>query len=101
MGALWYDSKSFPIHKETPPMIDETKAIKAQQILEEPSAVYSLNRAYIMLTDTSMTMSFSSLMEAVNIMYDAGWEINNMTSYGSYMFIMMKNLNYKKKNEAL
>ena len=82
-------------------MIDETKAIKAQQILDDPEAVYSLNRAYIMLTDTSMTMSFSSLMEAVNILHDAGWEVSNMTSYGSYMFVMMKNLHYKKKNEAL
>ena len=60
---------------------------------------HHLNHTYIMLTDTSMTMSFASLMEAVNIMHDAGWEINNMTSYGSYMFVMMKNLNYKKKNE--
>lgn len=82
-------------------MIDDTKAIKAQQILDDPDAIYSLNRAYILLTDTSMTMSFSSLMEAVNVLHDAGWEINNMTSYGSYMFVMMKNLNYKKKNEAL
>jgi hypothetical protein len=82
-------------------MIDETKAIKAQQILDDPEAVYSINRAYILLTDTSMTMSFSSLMEAVNILHDAGWEVSHMTSYGSYMFVMLKNLHYKKKNEAL
>jgi hypothetical protein len=79
-------------------MIDESKSIKAQQILENPDAVYSLNRAYVMLTDSSMTMSFSSLMEAINLMHDAGWEVNTMSSYGSYMFVLLKNLNYKKKN---
>ena len=82
-------------------MIDETKAIKAQQILDDPQAVFTLNRAYIMLTDSSMTMSFSSLMEAINVMYDAGWEVTSMTNYSTYMFVMMKNLHYKKKNEAL
>jgi hypothetical protein len=81
-------------------MIDETKAIKAQQILDDPQGVYSLNRAYIMLTDSSMTMSFSSLMEAINVMHDAGWEVTSMTNYSTYMFVMMKNLHYKKKNEA-
>jgi hypothetical protein len=79
-------------------MIDETKFIKAQQILDSPEAIYNLERAYIMLTDTSMTMSFTSLMEAINMLHEAGWEVNNMTNYGSYMFVLMKNLNYKKKN---
>ena len=80
-------------------MIDETKAIKAQQILDDTQAVFSLNRAYIMLTDSSMTMSFSSLMEAINVMHDAGWEVTSMTNYSTYMFVLMKNLHYKKKNE--
>lgn len=79
-------------------MIDDSKSIKAQQILDNPDSIYSLERAYIMLTDTSMTMSFSNLMEAINLMHDAGWEVNTMSTYGSYMFVLMKNLNYKKKN---
>ena len=81
-------------------MIDDSKFIKAQQIIENPDGVYNLDRAYVMLTDTSMTMSFSSLMEAINLMHDAGWEVNNMTNYGSYMFVLMKNTNYKKKNSG-
>lgn len=82
-------------------MIDETKIIKAQQILDEPDAIYQLNRAYIMLTDTSMTMTFSNLMEAVNLLHDAGWDVNSMTNYGSYMFVMMQNKHYKRKNEVI
>jgi hypothetical protein len=79
-------------------MIDETKSIKAQQILDNPDSIYGLDRAYIMLTDSSMTMSFSSLMEAINMLHDAGWEVTSMTNYSTYMFVLMKNLNYKKKN---
>ena len=81
-------------------MIDESKAIKAKQIVDEPDAIFALNRAYIMIMDTSMTMSFNNLMDAINIMNDAGWSVESMANYSSYMFVLMKNSNYKKKNSG-
>lgn len=81
-------------------MIDETKAIKAKQIVDEPDSVFAMNRAFIMLMDTSMTMSFNNLMDAINILHDAGWEVESMANYSTYMFVLMKNSHYKKKNQG-
>lgn len=79
-------------------MLDESKVIKAKDIVENPDDVYGLMRSHVMITDTSMNATFSNLMDAVNIMYDAGWEMTAMDYDGGYMFAMMKNINYKRKN---
>lgn len=81
-------------------MLDESKVIKANDIVENPDAVYGLMRSHVMITDTSMNATFSNLMDAVNIMYDAGWEMTAMDYDSGYMFAMMKNTNYKRKNSV-
>lgn len=80
-------------------MIDETKAIKAKDIVEDPDAVYGLMREYALITDSSATVTFTNMMEAIDIFSQAGWEMVNMT-YSSYMFVMFKNPNFKCKNSG-
>jgi len=82
-------------------MLDESKAIKAKDITDNPDEVYGLMRSHVLLTDSSMNATFSNLMDAVDILADAGWELVNITYDGGYMFAMFKNPNYKRKNERL
>lgn len=79
-------------------MLDETKAIKAKDIVDEPDEVYGLMRSHIMISDTSVNSTFSNLMDAIEIMVNAGWEVVNMTNNTTYMFVLVKNLNFKRKN---
>lgn len=80
-------------------MLDETKAIKAKNIVENPDDAYSLSRSHIMLTDQSINATFSNMVDAINIMYDLGWEVVSSTySQSNFMFVLMKNSNYKRKN---
>lgn len=79
-------------------MLDETKAIKAKDIVDDPDSVYGLMRSHIMISDTSVNSTFSNLMDAIEIMVNAEWEVVNMTNNTTYMFVLMKNLNYKRKN---
>jgi hypothetical protein len=79
-------------------MLDETKAIKAKDIVDDPDTVYGLMRSHALITDTSMSLTFSNLMDAIEIMVDAGWEVINFAYDSTYGFVMMKNPNYKRKN---
>ncbi len=79
-------------------MLDETKSIKAKDIVDDPDAVYGLMRSHVLINDSSMNATFSNLMDAVEILYDAGWEMINFSYDGGYGFVMMKNPNYKRKN---
>ncbi len=79
-------------------MLDETKAVKAKDIVDDPDAVYGLMRSHILVSDTSVNATFSNLMDAVEILYNAGWEVVSTTYDSTYMFMLMKNPNYKRKN---
>lgn len=79
-------------------MLDETKALKAKDIVDDPDSVYGLMRSHIMISDSSVNSTFSNLMDAIEIMVNAEWEVVNMTNNTSYMFVLMKNLNFKRKN---
>ena len=82
-------------------MLDETKAIKAKDIVDDPDSVYGLMRSHILVGDSSANATFSNLMDAINILADAGWEVINTTYSPTYMFVMLRNPNYKLKNESL
>lgn len=80
-------------------MLDETKAIKAKDIVDDPDDAYALSRSHIMLSDQSVGATFSNMIDAINIMHDMGWEVvSSTTNANSYMFVLMKNTNYKRKN---
>ena len=81
-------------------MLDDSKAISAKEIVNQPDSVYALNRAYIILTDSSMNNTFSSMVDAINILYDAGWEVDSMATYSYVMQVILKNTNYKRKNRG-
>ena len=80
-------------------MLDETKAIKAKDIVDNPDDVYGLSSSHIMLSDQSVGATFSNMMDAINIMYNMGWEVvSSSYSPNNFMFVIMKNTNYKRKN---
>jgi len=81
-------------------MLDDSKAIAARDIVNEPDAVYLLNRAYVIISDSSVNATFSNMTEAINILYDLGWVAVDMSYDSSYMFTLMHNTNYKRKNHV-
>lgn len=83
-------------------MLDDSKAIKAKNIVENPDDAYTLSRSHIMLSDQSVGATFSNMIDAINIMYDLGWEVVSSTySTNNFMFVLMKNTNYKRKNLSI
>jgi hypothetical protein len=81
-------------------MLDDSKAIPAKDIVNQVDAVYALNRAYIIVTDSSMTYSFANMVDALNILYDAGWEVDSMSVADYAMQVILRNTNYKRKNSG-
>jgi len=82
-------------------MIDETKTIKAKDIVENPDDVFSFMQSHIMVGDNSMSgQKYDNMVGAINILFDAGWEIAGVTSNASLnnMTVIFKNTNYKRKN---
>jgi excinuclease UvrABC ATPase subunit len=80
-------------------MLDESKAIKAKEIVDNPDDVFALNRSHIMISDQSVGATFSNMVDAINILYEFGWEVVTSTySANNFMFVVMKNTNYKRKN---
>ncbi len=84
-------------------MLDESKAIQAKDIVADPDSVYGLTRSHILVGDSSANATFSNLMDAINILADAGWEVINTTYNPAYMhmFVMLRNPNYKRKNREV
>ena len=82
-------------------MLDESKAVPAKDIVEDPDSVYGLMRSHVLISDLSMNATFSNLVDAVEICVEAGWDVVNMVYDGGYMFVMMKNPNYKRKNREV
>jgi hypothetical protein len=81
--------------------MDETKTIKASDIVSESDQIHFLQNMYILITDTSLNMTFTNFIAAVNILAEAGWEIGNPTISTNYIFAMCKNPHAKRKNEML
>lgn len=81
--------------------IDDSKTIKAGDIVREPDAVYSFTSAYILLLDTTFSGNLNNLILAVNILADAGWEIGELEVEGTNAYVMCRNPNYKRKREVI
>jgi hypothetical protein len=79
-------------------MLDDSKAISAKDIVKDPESAYRMNRAIVIVTDSSMTYSFSNMVDALNILYDAGWEVEATTTENYVMQVILKNTHYKRKN---
>jgi len=79
-------------------MLDESRTIKAKLIVENPDDVHTLQRSHIILHDTSVSTTFSSMVDAINILHDRDWEIVSMSYDSTHMFVIMNNPNYKRKN---
>lgn len=79
-------------------MIDESKAIKARELVKSPKDIGRLTRPYVMLTDSSVNDTFDNLMDAIAMFADYGWEVTDMTTESMVMYVLLKNPHYKRKH---
>ncbi len=79
-------------------MFDETKAIKAGDLVKEADKVHFIESQYIFLTDSSANMTYSNFIQAINYLTSLGWEIGNVVGGQGSMYVLCKNPNYKPKN---
>lgn len=79
-------------------MLEDDKIIKAKDIIEDPASIHGLLYAHIILTDNiSLNGSFKHLMPAIEILWQAGWEVITFQYVGA-AYVMMRNSNAKRKN---
>ncbi|MEO1166440.1 MAG: hypothetical protein AAFV98_21865 [Chloroflexota bacterium] len=78
--------------------LDESKTIRAKEIVDNPDDVFGITFPYIIVTDTSMTGNYNNLTTAIRILTDANFDVVNFTSDNASLLVMMENLSYKKKN---
>lgn len=81
--------------------LDTSKAIKAKDIVDARDEVYTITLPYIILTDTAYSGRFNNLIEALEILAYAGFEVVNFTGDVTSVVVMLKNLNFKRKNDTL
>ena len=80
--------------------MDETKPIKASDVVNEPDMIYRLVNFYVLVKDNSMTGSFKNMIEAINLFAERGWEVVALTHDSSgNMHALCKNPHAKSKFE--
>jgi hypothetical protein len=81
--------------------MDESKPIKASEIVNDPDMIYRLVNYYVMVKDTSIGGSFKNLIEAMNLFAERGWEVVALTHGDSSgnMHALCKNPHAKSKFE--
>lgn len=77
--------------------IDESKPIKASDIVREPDIVYNFINYYIMLVDTSITGSYKNLIEAINLLAERGWETVSLSRDSSGNMNALCRREYRKR----
>lgn len=79
--------------------MDESRPISAKDIIADPDAVMAFTNFYIMVSDSSVTGSHTSMIEAINLLAERNWEVVGLSSDNSRMVAVCKNLRRKRKNE--
>lgn len=78
----------------------DDKPISASEIVKNPDIVYQFTNYYILIKDTSMMARYKSLIEAINLMVERGWETESITNDGGgTMYALCRNTQYKFKNQ--
>ena len=78
--------------------LDESKVIPTKDIVANPDELRYLTQPCIMIMDTSMNMTFTTFVAAINILVEDDWRIDPPTLYGNYMMALCYNPRYKKKH---
>lgn len=81
--------------------INEARAINARDLANNPDEIYTFQRAYIMITETSLTNRFEPFLEAMQIVAEAGWEVISVDMQSSYAAAFCRNPNFKRKNRVV
>lgn len=80
-------------------MFNESKPIKAKDIIENPNDVHGLVRAYVVVEDSApLTGQTKHYLDAIEIMFQAGWEIIDFSHAGTEVRILFFNTFAKRKN---
>jgi hypothetical protein len=78
--------------------LDETKTIKASDLVKSFEEVRYFLQPTILVSDTSANMTFSNFIAAVNLLIEDGWRVEPVGSQPGYMFALCHNPRYKRKN---
>ena len=80
-------------------ILDETKIIKASDLVKNAEEIRFFLQPTIMISDTSANMTFTNFITAVNLLIEDGWRVEPMSQPG-YMFALCHNPRYKRKNQT-
>ena len=78
--------------------LDESKMIPTKDIVANPDELAYITQPCIMIMDTSMNMTFTTFIAAVNILVDDDWRVEPPMISSNYMFALCYNPRYKKKH---
>ncbi len=78
--------------------LDESKIIKAGDIVKSAEDIRYFLQPIIMITDIST--GFADYIAAVNLLIDDGWRVEPMSQPG-YMLAVCHNPRYKRKNTII
>ncbi|MEO1287893.1 MAG: hypothetical protein AAFV93_08995 [Chloroflexota bacterium] len=70
------------------------KPIQAQKIIGNPQSCLTFEQQYILLKERDS----SSIIQAINILGDYGWDTVSLTVEGTAIYALVRNTNYKRKN---
>lgn len=80
-------------------MVDETKPIKAKEIVDNPDMIMGFMNEYLLITEYSPRIRYSNALQAMNILSAYGWETINTSMDGNgNIFALIRNTHYKNKN---
>ena len=82
-------------------MLDETRPINAKDLINDPDAELLFYQPYIMVRDMSLTSSYTSMIGAINLLAERGWEIGQLVMDSSYMYVLCRNPRFKRKRDMM
>jgi hypothetical protein len=80
--------------------LDPSKAIKAGDLVTSFEEIPYIVQPTILITDTSINLTYSNFIEAVNLLIEDGWRIDPPMYSSGYLFALCHNPRYKRKNPA-
>lgn len=80
-------------------MVDESKPIKAKEIVNNPDMIMGFMSEYLLITEYSPRIRYSNALKAMNVLSTYGWETINTSMDGNgNIFALIRNTHYKNKN---
>lgn len=70
--------------------LNQSETINARDIVNDPDAHAEWTGMYVLISDTSMTANYRSLIMAINLLADRGWEVVSTDYDNVQMYALLK-----------